>query len=452
MNMTQTQQSVIVGMGATGFSVARFFAHHNIPFKILDEDNHAARRQQFEQQYANVEIKTGQLTHEDFSNAKTVVVSPGIPSNTLVFTQLKNTGYALLSDIELFARAVKSEQAVVGITGTNGKSTVTCLLADMAECAGLRVAKGGNLSPPALDLLLDSPDADLYVLELSSFQLEMTYSLKLTAAVILNISQDHLDRYASFAEYVAAKKRIFMHAQTMVVNDLEDWAQEGSKRVIGFGLKPNKAEQFAVVLHQDEEWLGYGFEPWIACAELPALPGEIGKLNACAALALGMALDLPRAAMLKALRQFKNLPHRAERLGSVQGVEWVNDSKATNIASASAAVKMMNKPCIWLIGGDGKEADFSALASALKSNIRLVLLFGKSAQTIANSFLTHISASRLKVVSNLDEAIQQAMAVAQEGDCVLLAPACSSLDQYSSYVERGNHFKRLFEEFQCKTG
>lgn len=455
MSLNEHKHWLIVGMGATGFSVARFLSHHNIPFAVADETLQEEAESRFRHAFPQVGIKTGhRWRRKDFSNVECVVVSPGVPLDRPIVRTAIESACFIASDIELFAQFVQPGCRIVGITGTNGKSTVTCLLADMAQRAGLRVAKGGNLSPPALDLLLDMPDADLYVLELSSFQLEMTNTLSLSAATILNISQDHLDRYDSLREYIRAKRKIYRNAQQVIFKRAERLVGNIDLPcgTISFGLDQGAAGQFGLIQHQGEEWIACGETPWIACASLPCLEGEIGQLNAQAALALGTALELPQQAMLQALPAFKSLPHRMERFGCAQDVEWINDSKATNVAAATAAIGMVTKPCIWIAGGDGKGADFEPLAKAIKKNIRAILLFGKSAQCMANTLLQYIPESMVEIVSDLGKAAQQAMALANKGDCILLAPACSSLDQYSNYEARGKHFRQLFEEFQCTTG
>ncbi len=440
--------TLIAGLGETGVSVARFLQRCRRPFVVADSRRCPPACDEFKKTWPHVELRLGDFDESFFLGADCIVLSPGVALKTPAVQSALAAGIPVIGDIELFARALADDETgrkpVVAVTGSNGKSTVTTLVADMASRAGLQVAAGGNLGPPALDLIADGITADLYVLELSSFQLETTQSLAPAASVVLNISEDHFDRYDSLADYVRAKQRVHRNSRAVVLNreDPHPLDFEPSAKVIGFGLDAPDDGHFGVVQTRTGSAIAYGAQAWLACHELGALPGDSGVLNAQAALALGCAVGLPRAAMVEALRRFEGLPHRLQTLGARDGVTWINDSKATNVAAAVAALSNIAQPCVWIAGGDGKGADFSPLHDVL-GGVRAAILIGRDAPAIAAALPATVP---VQFAQDFDDAVARARAAANAGDCVLLSPACSSLDMFSGYAERGARFARAFQE------
>jgi UDP-N-acetylmuramoylalanine--D-glutamate ligase len=376
------------------------------------------------------------------------------------FTAARRRGLEIVGDIELFARA--ADAPVVGITGTNGKSTVTTLLGRMAQRAALKVRVGGNLGEPALDLLdaddplvraargdedahVSSGAAELYVLELSSFQLETTDSLDLVAAAVLNVSADHLDRYASLEAYAAAKARIFARCDTAVIN-LDDplvaRMPRPGQRTLSFSLRATIGADYALAAEADEWWLTRRGTPLLRLAEMK-LSGGHNAANALAALALGEALDLPLAAMLAELRSFSGLPHRSQWVGEVRGVNYINDSKGTNVGATLAAVAGMSSPVVLIAGGEGKNQDFAPLGQALRGKLRHAVLIGRAAPEIEAALQGVCSIER---ALTLPEAVRAAARAAEPGDVVLLSPACASLDMFADYAQRGAVFVAAVRE------
>jgi UDP-N-acetylmuramoylalanine--D-glutamate ligase len=334
---------------------------------------------------------------------------------------------------------------VVGITGTNGKSTVTTLLGRMAERAGVRVRVGGNLGQPALDLL-DRGPTDLYVLELSSFQLDTTHSLKLKAAVVLNVSADHMDRYATLDHYAASKARVYANSETAVVNADEPEVvrmPRAGQRVISFSLRDTSADFSLLTPPSDKQ-------PWLARRGSALLPlaalrisGRHNASNALATLALGDALRLPLAPMLDELREFSGLPHRSQWVADIAAVRYIDDSKGTNVGATLAAVNGLSGPLVMIAGGDGKGQDFTPLAQGFRGKVRTAVLLGRDASLIETALAGICHTAR---VSSMEEAVQAAARFAQAGDTVLLSPACSSLDMFRDYAHRGSVFSAAVHE------
>jgi UDP-N-acetylmuramoylalanine--D-glutamate ligase len=352
-----------------------------------------------------------------------------------------------VGDIELFARAV--DAPVAGITGTNGKSTVTTLVGRMAERAGIKVRVGGNLGEPALDLLAaaqrEPQPTQLYVLELSSFQLEATTSLDLKAAAVLNVSPDHLDRYPSVAAYADAKARIFARCDTAVIN-LDDplvmAMPSPGQRTLSFSLRASIGIDYAVATRDAEWWLTRRGEPLLPVSAMK-IKGLHNAANALAALALGEALDLPMPAMLAELAAFPGLPHRSQWVADIKGVTYINDSKGTNVGATIAAVSGMKGPLVMIAGGDGKSQDFAPLADAFRGKVRHTVLIGRDAQAVGRAL--H-GVCTLESCASLEEAVCAAARAAQPGDTVLLSPACASLDMFRDYTHRGAVFTQAVKE------
>ena len=440
--------AVIVGLGITGLSCVRYLLAHGWRVCVTDSREDPPGRAELERLAADVTVRFGGLDLSLLDEAVCVVASPGVPLSDPFFTEARRRGITVSGDIEMFA--VAADAPVVGITGTNGKSTVTTLVARMAARAGVRARVGGNLGEPALDLLMaaqaDAQPTELYVLELSSYQLEATYSLDLRAATVLNVTPDHLDRYASMADYAAAKARIFARCDTAVIN-LDDplvaAMPHKAARIIGFSLGGAPGADYTLESRAGgQSWLVRRGEPLLAVSSM-RLTGLHNAANALAALALGEALGLPLAAMLDELRSFSGLPHRAQWVADVGGVSYVDDSKGTNVGATLAAVAGMPGPLIVIAGGDGKSQDFAPLREAFRGKVRHVVLIGRDAPAIAEALDNVCPIQRS---GSMPEAVRAAAKVARPGDTVLLSPACASLDMFRNYAHRGEVFSSAVRE------
>ncbi|WP_193073707.1 UDP-N-acetylmuramoyl-L-alanine--D-glutamate ligase [Pseudomonas sp. FME51] len=437
--ITTDKQRIIVGLGATGLSVARYLAGRDLPFAVCDTRAEPPGLDKLKRFAPMADLYLGELDAELLSSAGELIVSPGIALSTPAIKAAIDAGVSVVGDIELFAR--EADAPIIAITGSNAKTTVTTLVAAMAEQAGKRVAVGGNIGTPALDLLDEK--ADLYVLELSSFQLETTQMLNAAVAVVLNVSEDHMDRYAGLAAYHLAKHRIFRGAQQVVFN-----RDDALTRALvadqlpcwSFGLSRPDFKGFGLIEKDGQSWLAFEFKALMPTAELK-IRGAHNQANALAALALGHAVGLPMPAMLEALREFAGLPHRCQWLGQYAGVDYYDDSKATNVGAALAAIQgfaadLQGKQVL-IAGGDGKGADFAALLGPVARHCRAVILLGRDAPLLEKLFAGHVSVQR---VATLDEAVVAAAAAAEPGDVVLLSPACASLDMFRNFEERGRLF------------
>ena len=444
--MSESERRILVlGMGKTGFSVARHLSEHDRPFIMADSHPAPPRLELFRETFPGLELHLGVRDASLLSRGSELIVSPGAPPSNPLVRAARSRGLPVYGDVELFARQLPAGKRVAAITGTNGKSTVSSLVASMADCAGRSVMAGGNLGTPALDLL-DHQETELYVLELSSFQLETLSSLRPAVSTILNISADHLDRYRSFDQYAQTKRRIHRGSEAVVINREETACMRGlpeGAKTIAYGLDAGQEDDFGLKEAGGETCIVRHEEPWIAQGEISGLPGRTGLLNAQAALAIGLMVDLPRAAMLETLRNFSSLPHRMQVLGHSHGVVWINDSKATNVAATVAALKSLDRPCLWIAGGDGKQADFSPLMPVARERVRAAFFIGADAPSLLAATEGLIAA---EVVGGLERAVRRAAELGRPGDCVLLSPACSSLDSYRDYRQRGERFTRLFRE------
>jgi len=429
--------NLVVGLGKTGLSLVRALARLGAEtIAVADSRREPPGLEQCVQEFPAVARHLGEFSPALFTQAARLWLSPGVSPQTPAIAAARACGIAIGGDIELFARL--AEAPIAAITGTNGKSTVTTLLGQMAGQAGRRVAVGGNLGEPALDLLI-KPPPEWYVLELSSFQLETTHSLNAQVATILNISPDHLDRHGDMENYIAAKRRIFRGDGIQVLNaddpSVAAMAEPGRIKV-RFTLGEPAPGEFGVRQYQGEPWLACGTELWLAVRELRT-PGAHNQANALAALALGQALQLPRAAMLAAVRDFDGLPHRVQWVADSAGVRWLNDSKGTNVGATVAAVAGLPGRVVLIAGGDGKGQDFAPLAPVLAAKVRALVLFGRDAPAIATAVA---SAAPIHRATDLAQAVDLAAALAQPGDSVLLSPACASFDMFSDYRARGVAF------------
>lgn len=433
------QKDLVLGLGATGLSVARFLKHVGRDAVFLDSREEPPGLQELDELWPEAERELGGADLPE--NVARVIVSPGIADNDALVEAARDAGLEVISDVELFAREAKAP--FIGVTGSNGKSTVTTLLYHMCRAAGHSALAGGNLGEPALDLLAEE-DPDFYVLELSSFQLQRTKSLPAKVAVLLNITPDHLDWHASEEEYREAKYSIFRDAESAVINREDSEAAERTRhidRVISFGLDAPEEGHYGIRREDDEVFLARGDDVLLAVSEL-ALFGLHNQANALAALAAGELLELDPQAMLQVLCEFPGLPHRMQFVRRVSAVNYVNDSKATNVAAAVASIRSVDGMLVLIAGGEGKGGDFSALAEPLEKKLRAAVLIGRDAEAIESALDTIMPTYFAR---DMEDAVQQAAAFAESDDTVLLAPACASFDQFENYAARGEAFCRAVE-------
>lgn len=446
--------NVIVGMGKTGFSCARHLAKRDESFGVVDSRESPPGLVEFLREFPQAALSLGGFDLALLARAQRLIVSPGVAVAEPAISAAIRDGAQVVGDIELFAGAARAP--VVAVTGSNGKSTVTTLVGEMIRDAGLQVRVGGNLGPPALDLLANaqfpagginaqSPaggvkdEPDFYVLELSSFQLETTYSLNAAAAAVLNISPDHMDRYRSLSDYTVAKQRIYHGDGVMVINaddPLVCSMIEPGRNTVRFGLKEPAPGDFGVREWQGGLFLTKGAEILLAAAELP-IKGLHNIANALAALALGDAVGVPMAGMLATLRRFAGLPHRTQWVASRDGVTWYNDSKGTNVGATLAALQGMPGKVVLIAGGLGKSQDFMPLRAVAAAKARAVVLLGQDAPLIERALAGVVQVER---AADMEAAVAQAARLAQAGDTVLLSPACASFDMFKGYDHRGEMF------------
>lgn len=441
MNSYRGKHVLVVGLGKTGAVCVRWLVDKGAQVTVTD--SRAEPPGTVEIRGLPVTLRLGGFSApEPLSSYAMAAISPGISLDDAFVRGLRAAGVPTLGDIELFARA--AEAPVVAITGSNGKSTVTTLVGEMAKRAGLKVAVGGNLGTPALDLI--SPEVQLYVMELSSFQLETVLSLRCKAAANLNVSPDHLDRHHSFEAYSEAKARIFIGCEQAIVNRADPETRRNVRAahaVTSFGLDAPMAGQYGLVKFGGDDWLAFGDERLLKVSELK-IAGLHNAANALAALALADIVGVPRAASLAVLREFKGLRHRCEFVAEHDGVIWYNDSKGTNVGATLAALEGLPEPIVWLGGGQGKGQDFAPLRPVLEKKGRAAILFGEDAGRLAEVLGQALPVYR---EADLDGSVRRAHALARPGDRVLLSPACASLDQFKNYEVRGEKFCALVREF-----
>ncbi|MGB5581126.1 MAG: UDP-N-acetylmuramoyl-L-alanine--D-glutamate ligase [Woeseia sp.] len=430
------KQDVVYGMGSTGLSVARFLARQHVPAIFVDSRSEPPGIEELKSIQPDAEIVLGMPGPEVLARTQRVIVSPGINDRDPFLNAARAAGIDVVSDIELFVEHATAP--FIAITGSNGKSTVTTLLALMCEAAGKTAHAGANLGKPALDLLT-AETPDLFVLELSSFQLQRTRYLPAKVAVLLNISPDHLDWHRDEAEYRAAKYRILREANAVVINRSDATARTqvtAEQTCRSFALNEPRRQNYGITEYDGESWLTRGDERLLATSQM-ALVGIHNQENALAALAAGDLLGLSMPAMLSVLKSFAGLPHRMQRVRRWRDVDYINDSKATNVAAAIAAVNSVDGPVVLIAGGQGKGGDFIAFANAVHEKLRAAILIGEDAGKIAAAFGER---SKVLQAASLADAVQTAAGLANAGDTVLLAPACASFDQFANYMQRGIAF------------
>ncbi len=444
-NKTEHKHSfLIIGLGQTGLSCARFLVQQGYAVAIMDTREQPPLLSIVQQELPDLLVNTGGLISEWMLKSDTSVLSPGVDPRLPEIKAARDAGIEIIGDIELFARHANA--SIIAITGSNGKSTVTTMIAEMAVTAGKQVQVGGNLGTPALELIIE-PAPDFYILELSSFQLETVASLDATVSIVLNISPDHLDRYDSEQQYQDAKANIYNGSGAMVINRddvlVSSWAIT-SRDQIGFTLDQPVDNDFGLIRQNGNDWLAQGSHPLLAVEDLYVV-GKHNVSNTLAALAIGSAMALAMPAMLTAIQSYRGLPHRCYLVTEYQGVRWIDDSKATNIGACLAAIEGLadSGNIILIAGGVAKDQDFSALTEALSKHVKVIILFGQDAELIAQVVPDNVQ--RIDA-SDMDDAVAKAQQLASKGDSVLLSPACASFDMFTSYIERGEHFTQAVKE------
>ncbi len=428
--------NLVFGLGATGLSVARYLTRNGIDAVFVDSRSEPPALHELRELLPNADVVLGDCGDVGLTSINRIIASPGVADTEPLLASARKSGIDVVSDIELFAQDAIAP--IVAVTGSNGKSTVTTLIALMCDAAGRTALAGANLGEPALDLLQqDKPD--FYVLELSSFQLQRTNSLPAKVAVLLNVTADHLDWHESEKNYRHAKYRIFKNADSAVIGRADpDIAKHVGKdaRVISFGADAPEKGHYGLREEDGTTFLARGDQLLLATTDL-ALVGRHNILNALAALAAGELMGLNLTAMLQVLAEFPGLAHRMQLVASKKGIDFINDSKATNVSAAVASIKSIDGIIVLIAGGEAKGGDFNDLSEALRGRLRAAVLIGSDANQIANALGNQ---APIHIVSDIDEAVARAAAYAQSGDTVLLAPACASFDQFPNYMARGDAF------------
>lgn len=449
---------LVLGLGDTGLSMARWLAARGAHVRVADSRDNPPLAQELGKHVAGVPLDTGPFKPSSFDNLDLIAISPGVALAEPLVAKAIASGIPVVGDVELFAQAVNQltmRPKLIAITGSNGKSTVTTMVGEMCEAAGLKTAVAGNIGLPVLDALMEadiSGQPDVYVLELSSFQLETTNSLHLDSATVLNITEDHLDRYADLAAYALAKARIFLHCKTQILNrdDAMTMAMAiSTQQQMTFGLSESHREnEYGIATIAGQYWLTRNEKKLFKINELH-ITGLHNATNALAALALCRAINLPEDILLRGLKNFKGLPHRVQEIARVSDVIFYDDSKGTNVGATAAALNGMTHPVVLIAGGEGKGQDFSPLREPVKQHARAVVLIGRDAEKIAAALLT--SGVALSRAIDMDDAVKQSFHVAEPGDAVLLSPACASFDMFRNYAHRAEAFIAAVHNLQPKT-
>jgi UDP-N-acetylmuramoylalanine--D-glutamate ligase len=445
---------LVLGLGDTGLSMAAWLTRHGARVRAADSRANPPHADRLKRQLPQAEIITGGFNTDCFKDIDLIAISPGVPLAEPLLASALQRGVPVVGDVELFAQALLPRKVkVIAITGANGKSTVTALCGAMCVEAGLKTVVAGNIGLPVLDALSAIEDGaampEVFVLELSSFQLETTASLDANAATVLNVTQDHMDRYPGMDEYAAAKARIFLGKGVQVLNREDVYSRAMAlpgRRIETFGLDapPNDAD-WGMLNQAGQDWLAHGSQPLLPAPEVP-MAGRHNAANALAALALCQAIGLPLAPLLTALRAFKGLPHRVQKVAEVAGVAFYDDSKGTNVGATVAALNGMREPAVLIAGGDGKGQDFSPLKQACARQARAVVLIGRDAACI-EAAITGCGVP-LHHAKTMDEAVGMAFRAALAGDAVLLSPACASFDMFRNYEHRAQVFIAAVQKLQ----
>ncbi|HEY7986677.1 MAG TPA: UDP-N-acetylmuramoyl-L-alanine--D-glutamate ligase [Methylophilaceae bacterium] len=447
----KNKQVLVLGLGDTGLSALRWLSGQGARLTAADSRDAPPNLALVQVDMPQVTVHLGTFRERAFAGAELIVISPGVALSEPQVQAAIARGVPVVGDIELFALYRPKKSRVIAITGSNGKSTTTALVGAMCQRAGLKTIVAGNIGLPVLDTLsMEAPD--VFVLELSSFQLETTSSLNANAATVLNVSEDHLDRYPGMAEYAAAKARIFAGNGVQVLNRRNSWSKKMAlpdRHIVYFGDDgPDAAHNYGLRQTGRDIWLMQGDTDLLNFAEC-RIAGLHNATNALAALALCRAIGLNRAPILAALREFKGLPHRVEWVTEINGITFFDDSKGTNVGATCAAIDGLPPKVVLIAGGDGKGQDFNPLQQHIRRNARGVILIGRDAPIIAAA----IKAANVPLIGadNMQEAVQKAFSAAQPGDAVLLSPACASFDMFRNYIHRAEVFVSAVRQLEAAT-
>jgi len=439
-SQTQTGiRTLVVGLGKTGLSCARYLSGLGHQLHVVDTRENPPGLAHLKKEVPAATMALGEILESQLDNVDQLVVSPGLPMDMPLLQAARAKQIPVLSDIDLFAAVALAP--VIGITGSNGKSTVTSMLNDMVIAAGYRVKTGGNLGVPALDLL-EGEEPDFYILELSSFQLERSGVLPLRVATVLNLSPDHLDQHRSYEEYIEAKAKILEACENPVINRDDPVVMgllRGESEFTAFGLSEPLEQDLGIRVVDGQRCFCRGTTVLMPVSELGTV-GRHNEANALAALALGSVMGLADAAMANALRAFRGLEHRMQEVRNRNGVRWINDSKGTNVGATVAAVRGLDGPLVLIAGGLAKNADFQPLATALADRTIAIVLIGRDARIMREELQ---GVCRIVMAGDMADAVNQADAIATAGTTVLLSPACASQDMFDDYAHRGRVFAEL---------
>lgn len=432
---------VVIGLGKTGLSCVRFLTHLGCDVAVIDTRAQPPGLKELKAEFPAVRFFSGALDQFDLTQAQELIVSPGLSIRTPAIARAQAAGVSIAGDIELFCRTVS--EPVIAVTGSNGKSTVVTLLGELLQAAGKKVKVAGNIGLPVLDALMAKEAVDVWVLELSSFQLETTHSLRAEVACILNVTEDHMDRYDSLNDYANAKQRIFNQCEKAVywIDDPRTCPVGQPCKMMAFGGSGAQHGRFHVRQAEGESWVMDGDKAVVSGSEL-LIKGAHNLLNVAAIFSILTAFEVDYRAVLAALRRFPGLAHRCRWVTSRNDVSWYNDSKGTNVGAAQAAIEGLGSSIpgklVWIAGGDGKGADFSVLLPMVKQYVREAILLGRDASLIESAINDACPVTQVKT---LQEAVAVAAAKARSGDAVLLSPACASLDMFKNYEDRGQQFE-----------
>lgn len=454
---------LVLGMGETGLSIAKWLTRQNARVRVADSRSNPPNMLTMKSVLPEVEICRGPFDNTMFEGVELIAMSPGVPMAESHVQQAIRRGVPVVGDITLFKWALEQCEAptpkLLAITGTNGKTTVTALLGAMLEKAGFDVEIAGNIGPAVLDAFMRRVDSghlpQFWILEVSSFQLELTENLNADVATVLNLGEDHMDRYSSMHDYALAKGRIFQHVKPRCGIQILNRDDAGSiamgsaeKKQITFGLnEPATKADFGIVRSNDAIWLTEGKMLLMKADEL-RVNGMHNVANALAALAFCRALQVPVAPLLSALREFKGLPHRMEKVAVINDVTFIDDSKSTNVCATVAALKGLQQKVVLIAGGDGKGQEFSALYDAVADHARGVVLIGRDADKIV-SVLVGCGVPVL-LVKTMKEAVQKSFLLAQKDDLVMLSPACASFDMFRNYIHRAEVFRAAVRDIEAR--
>ena len=435
---------LVAGLGITGHSIARYLRRRNKTFVAFDTRMQPTGLAEFNAEFPGVDVFLGEIPDALYSQLAGIISSPGVALDGPSMQKAFAKGISVIGDIECLAREIKAP--VIAITGTNGKSTVTTLVGEMAKAAGFNVAVAGNIGTPVLDMLDDGMKYDLWVLELSSFQLDLTQSLAPAAATILNVTPDHLDRHHTIDAYIQAKQRVYHDASTLLYSreDMQTFPNikpaTQAPSIISYGLDKPLADNWGLITEGGRSYLAFGEEKFLEVDAL-RIKGRHNWQNALAACALSQAVGVTRNHMVEVLQSFAGLPHRSQWVRTVDGVDWINDSKGTNIGATMSAISgiggSMQGKIVLIAGGQGKGADFTALRSSMTEYVRALVLIGEDADKLEKALADVVPVIR---APSLDAAVKEAKSQAIPGDVVLLSPACASWDMFKDYGHRGDTF------------